>query len=485
MENSDLSLSFVERDSTELTRYSNVKSHLEEINLLEEMGFPGIFIRKVYAFLKPQSLEQAINYMTTENGIYQHNFFQNIKISNKQCYICGHPENEHINFNGFTKDDELEEEIKGKTSIGNKLCSICFETYAPYDMYELKNCHHSYCYNCWFIHLKTKIENSDIGKLKCIDIKCKEIISEEFILDIIKKDKKLVDKYKKFKNRLKILEDPNKIFCPEPNCDSYAIKDKKIKYVKCENGHNFCCICMKKPHGNNSCENELEKDFQIWKKGKIIKKCPQCGIWTEKNEGCNHMTCAECKYQWCWLCNGKYQYGHYTKGTCNGLQFYKPKSETDIENILKDNPHNLTEKERRRRAWKEPNGLIFFKYYDFYNDYNPNDPFDRLRNEECYVILYIIMGFLYLFCTFQICGIRIMNYNDRTMRNYDSVCCYLIYFLVWIVIISFCIFLIPQFFIMFFTWVLSIFYFPLFHKLWIYWYFNLWENVGIFNWNTL
>lgn len=61
MESSDLSLSFVERDSTEFTRYSNVKSHLEEINLLKEMGFPGLFIRKVYAFLKPQSLEQAIN----------------------------------------------------------------------------------------------------------------------------------------------------------------------------------------------------------------------------------------------------------------------------------------------------------------------------------------------------------------------------------------------------------------------------------------
>ena len=35
----------------------------------------------------------------------------------------------------------------------------------------------------------------------------------------------------------------------------------------------------------------------------------------------NHMTCTECKYQWCWLCEGEYQDGHFTKGTCNGLQF--------------------------------------------------------------------------------------------------------------------------------------------------------------------
>ena len=36
------------------------------------------------------------------------------------------------------KDNKLEEEIKGINSIGNKLCSIYFETYVAYYMYELK-----------------------------------------------------------------------------------------------------------------------------------------------------------------------------------------------------------------------------------------------------------------------------------------------------------------------------------------------------------
>ena len=39
-----------------------------------EMGFDTKLIKKVYVFLKPNSVEQAINYMTQDNGLYQHKF---------------------------------------------------------------------------------------------------------------------------------------------------------------------------------------------------------------------------------------------------------------------------------------------------------------------------------------------------------------------------------------------------------------------------
>lgn len=35
------------------------------------------------------------------------------------------------------------------------------------------------------------------------------------------------------------------------------------------------------------------------------------------------MTCVECKFQWCWLCENEYSPGHFERGTCRGMQFAK------------------------------------------------------------------------------------------------------------------------------------------------------------------
>ena len=43
---------------------------------------------------------------------------------------------------------------------------------------------------------------------------------------------------------------------------------------------------------------------------------------TEKKDGCNRIKCVKCKYQWCWLCGGKYTSGHFDIGdSCVGLRY--------------------------------------------------------------------------------------------------------------------------------------------------------------------
>jgi hypothetical protein len=35
------------------------------------------------------------------------------------------------------------------------------------------------------------------------------------------------------------------------------------------------------------------------------KDCPKCQTSIEKNGGCNHMWCKQCKHEFCWVCLGK------------------------------------------------------------------------------------------------------------------------------------------------------------------------------------
>ena len=318
----------------------NIKADIE---LLNSMGFDKKMINKVYILLAPESIERAIDYMTEIDGIYQHDFIPSSNPKeNLLCFICKKPKQNHLDYipenllvgaqinnvpvnNPPIIDDLIDEEEKKSDKKSDDLineCEVCYE--------ELNNeekdlnsmpCGHLFCTNCWFNYLKTSIMEAKVEKIKCMEHGCSEFVSEDFILNHIEGNDDLIEKYNKFKKRAEIINDKNKKQCPHPNCESFLQKSEKSKYVGCENGHKYCFDCLKPPHGNNSCDQTLEKQFLKWKKGKRVKRCPRCQMYTEKNEGCNHMTCISCKYQWCWLCEGEYRYDHYESGKCRGLQF--------------------------------------------------------------------------------------------------------------------------------------------------------------------
>ena len=311
-----------------------------DINTLINMGFDKKMVNKTYLLLSPPNIERAIDYMTEINGIIQHNFFENkAEIINKGfCYICKKPRKNHLGYIPGTYEEKYDNNIINYNKINIKkseeeICKVCYEQLSKKEKKSnLLPCGHFCCNQCWINYLQTLISEAKVEDIKCVEHKCNQILSDDFIMKHIKKDKKLVKKYEKFKNRANIIKDPNKKLCPEPDCESYLEKSWKTKYVKCKKGHRYCYECLRPPHENVSCEdNILEKDFLLWKKDKVIKKCPKCKIFTEKNEGCNHMTCTSCKYQWCWLCEGEYQYGHYTSGRCNGQQFTKADYIEEIE----------------------------------------------------------------------------------------------------------------------------------------------------------
>ena len=98
---------------------------------LIEFGYDEVYSRRVFHYLHPEDLEEALNYMSLENGIIQHRFLQNNRNKNdKLCYICGEKKAIHLNELNIDKEsgvgnhsknynEKKPENIKTKDDIKN------------------------------------------------------------------------------------------------------------------------------------------------------------------------------------------------------------------------------------------------------------------------------------------------------------------------------------------------------------------------------
>ena len=443
----------IEREMEILFDSEEGKNIKADIELLNTMGFNKKMINKVYLIFKPENIERAVDYMTEIYGVYQHIFIEGRNPN--ECFICKRPRKNHIdriphqhlnnnmNNNNFynhqnnnlinlnqnlinieeeniDEDEENNNYNNNDDESGKDECEVCYEELYKEDRdFNRIPCGHLFCTNCWFNYLKTSISEAKVDKIKCMDHGCNQIISEEFILNHIKDNNNLVEKYKKFKKRAEIIKDKDKKLCPKPDCDSYLKKSNKSKYVKCENGHEYCFDCLNPPHGNKPCDQKLEKQFMKWKKGKRVKRCPRCQIYTEKNEGCNHMTCVNCKYQWCWLCEGQYSYDHYRQGQCRGQQFTRADNLKEALRLVNafglhkiftcvfprvNRPFDLDAYIWLKYLailgfWLFGYGVLYAFVVIIYLEKNTN--FEEERNENFFIVMTCLIG-LVLFVAFQI-----------------------------------------------------------------------------------
>ncbi|KAF1323544.1 Ariadne-like ubiquitin ligase, partial [Globisporangium splendens] len=98
-------------------------------------------------------------------------------------------------------------------------------------------------------------------------------------------------------------------WCPSPGCNKAISSAGGLSSVSCSCGCVFCLRCGEEAHAPVTCEQlaswqekcKNESETANWILANT-KKCPKCSVRIEKNQGCNHMTCRSCTYEFCWIC---------------------------------------------------------------------------------------------------------------------------------------------------------------------------------------
>lgn len=103
-------------------------------------------------------------------------------------------------------------------------------------------------------------------------------------------------------------------WCPSAGCDNAVcleayFHEQLRESIRCSCRSYFCFECHENSHDPVPCQmlkewaavkaDDLEAQEWILRN---TKPCPGCKINIEKQGGCMHMTCRQCRRQFCWVC---------------------------------------------------------------------------------------------------------------------------------------------------------------------------------------
>ena len=190
-------------------------------------------------------------------------------------------------------------------------CSACLtQIETPEELIRLEHCGHAYHTLCIEQQLTP---NSIVFPVECAAKGCSQ--------DLVLQDFENVQKKCHFRMQELISQSIRDYMgknsqeiksCPTPDCQMIYITtstDTGKPFLCSHCGVATCTKCHKQYHGGISCEmyksgengDELLKKW-MQKNLRDRKHCPNCKAPIEKHGGCNHVTCAQCKTDICWLC---------------------------------------------------------------------------------------------------------------------------------------------------------------------------------------
>ncbi|XP_076382640.1 E3 ubiquitin-protein ligase RNF19A [Megalopta genalis] len=227
-------------------------------------------------------------------------------------------------------------------------CPLCLAE-LPVEFFPVvQSCHHRSCYDCFQQYLKVEISESRVN-IACPE--CSEPLHPNDIRMILN-DQTQLEKYEDFMVRRVLAVEPDARWCPAPDCSFAVIASgcASCPKLRCERpgcDSYFCYHCKARWHPNQTCDAARAQRTQYYERSSSlsfsqsdsqhrddIKPCPRCQVLIVKMDdgSCNHMICAVCGAEFCWLCMKEISDLHYLSPS--GCTFWGKKPWSRKKKIL-------------------------------------------------------------------------------------------------------------------------------------------------------
>ena len=218
------------------------------------------------------------------------------------------------------------------------VCPVCVVKYHREQFSNLA-CGHQFCKDCWTMHFEVQVSQGVSTGIQCMERDCDIIAPEDFVLSLLTRPS-VRKKYLRFAFADYVKSHPQLRFCPGANCTTLVQAGESLaKRAICHNCKTvFCFKCGTDYHSPTDCDTIkqwLTKCADDSETANYIsahtRDCPKCHICIEKNGGCNHMQCYNCKHDFCWMCLGDWK--------AHGSEYYECSRYKENPNIAQESLH--------------------------------------------------------------------------------------------------------------------------------------------------
>jgi len=196
-------------------------------------------------------------------------------------------------------------------------CQLCLEEVAKKDAMQL-DCGHWHCQDCLHALLRSKISEGQVSEndLACPIPGCASPLSDVQV-QAITGQTAMWERFLEFRARNwkpRTLEGCMAM-CPTPDCERFEVR-RGVLFAECPRCRvSFCVKCSGAAHEGMSCDeykawrrerDSEERLFEELMQKEAWRRCPKCGMPSERESGCNFMRCpsASCNHRttWCYVC---------------------------------------------------------------------------------------------------------------------------------------------------------------------------------------